>query len=167
MRTFATKEQEPDPLAAPLVTVIVPTRNRAQLLSTALESLVGQTLKGEFEVIVLDNGSTDDTKEVCDGYIDRLPHFQYLFVARPGLHEGRHAGLRAAKAPLLTFADDDIRAFPCWLEGIVKAFEQSQVGLVGGKNLPLWESPPPHWLWEKMVRTPHALGPKPGRAIYS
>jgi glycosyltransferase involved in cell wall biosynthesis len=143
-------------LASPLVTVIVPTRNRARLLSAALESLVNQTLTGEFEVIVVDNGSTDHSKEVCGKYAERLPHFQYLFAPRPGLHEGRHAGLRVANAPLLTFADDDITAFPSWLEGIVKAFELPQVGLVGGKNLPLWESPPPHWLWEKwfVPRTP-------------
>ncbi|HIB66519.1 MAG TPA: glycosyltransferase family 2 protein [Phycisphaerales bacterium] len=132
------------------ISVIFPTRNRASTLSKALESLLAQTMPlDRFEVIVADNGSTDDTAEICRNFSKQFPHFQYLFVAKPGLHQGRHAGMDAAGAPILTFADDDIVAFPSWLSGISEAFQDPSVGLVGGKNLPQWESNPPHWVWEK------------------
>lgn len=134
----------------PVISVIIPTRNRAKCLSLALESLVKQDLSsGEFEVLVVDNGSADETRETCTQYSQCFPQFQYLEAPLPGLHEGRHAGLKASSAPLLCFADDDIEAFPSWLSSVAEAFERGDVGLVGGKNLPKWESPPPHWLWEK------------------
>lgn len=132
------------------ISVIFPTRNRASTLDRALESLQAQEMPLEhFEVIVADNGSTDNTAELCRDFSKQFPHFQYLFVAQPGLHQGRHAGLKAANAPILTYADDDIIAFPTWLNGISEAFQDHNVGLVGGKNLPQWETTPPHWVWEK------------------
>lgn len=132
------------------VSVVIPTRNRSDVLKGALDSLLAQELPMEqFEVIVSDNGSTDSTEELCQAYSSNFANFQYLFVPRPGLHEGRHAGLRAARAPLITYADDDIIAFPSWLRCVVEGFQDSRVSLVGGKNVPKWESAPPHWIWEK------------------
>jgi hypothetical protein len=60
--------------------------------------------------------------------------------------------MKRAKADTLVYADDDIEAFPTWLEGIAEAFCDKQVVLVGGKNLPKFESEPPVWIrrmWEK------------------
>ena len=132
------------------ISVIFPTRNRASTLEKALESLLAQEMSSErFEIIIADNGSTDGTAELCQRFSKQFPHFQYLFVAKPGLHQGRHAGMQAAQAPILTFADDDIVALPTWLNGVFEAFQSNSVGLVGGKNLPQWESSPPHWVWEK------------------
>jgi len=51
------------------------------------------------------------------------------------LHVGRHLGLKKAQGDILVFADDDIEAFPTWLEGIAEAFEDPQIALVGVKNL--------------------------------
>lgn len=65
---------------------------------------------------------------------------------KPGLHIGRHAGLKAAQGKILVYADDDIRAFPTWLEGIAEAFKNPEVALVGGKNLPDFEIEPPDWV---------------------
>ncbi|HOJ14231.1 MAG TPA: glycosyltransferase, partial [Deltaproteobacteria bacterium] len=57
----------------PLISVVIPTYNRAELLEKSLESLTAQSLpKGRFEVIVIDDGSPDNTREVCEGFADRL-----------------------------------------------------------------------------------------------
>lgn len=67
------------------------------------------------------------------------------------MHVGRHLGLKMAESDILVYADDDIEAFPTWLEAIAESFQDSGVVLVGGKNLPKWESDPPDWIlkmWE-------------------
>jgi glucosyl-dolichyl phosphate glucuronosyltransferase len=135
------------------LSVIIPTRNRARYLEGALSSLRGQTYSTEsFEVLVVDNGSSDDTPEVCRSFGAFVPHFQYLYDSRPGLHIGRHLGLKRAQADILVYADDDIEASPAWLEGIAEAFHHEQVALAGGKDLPKFESEPPVWIdrmWRK------------------
>lgn len=126
--------------------VIIPTRNRASLLDACLQSLVDQALPAEqFEVIVVDNGSTDATAQVVEGYSSRL-QLRREFVDEPGLHAARHAGLRLARSDVLVFGDDDIVAGPSWVGSIVEAFADPCVALVGGNNLPLFEREPPAWL---------------------
>lgn len=131
------------------ISVIIPTRNRSLLLQKTLESLTMQTFSMEkFEVIVIDNGSIDDTKAIVESFDGQLK-LQYHYDDRPGLHVGRHDGMKLSQSNLLAFADDDIEAFPTWLEGIYESFQDSNTVLVGGKNLPKYESQPPFWILEK------------------
>lgn len=130
-----------------MISVIIPTLNRAVLLKKTLTSVCSQTLaKDKFEVIVVDNGSTDNTKEVVEKFRAALPNLSYVFEAKAGLHESRHRGLRESRNNILTFSDDDIEAFPTWLEGISETFQDDSVGLVGGKNIPAYETTPPSWI---------------------
>lgn len=135
------------------LSVIIPTRNRSPLLEKAIQSLIAQTYSpDDFEVIIVDNGSTDGTKGIFESYKAKLPNLTYIYEPSPGLHVGRHAGLEIARGDILVYADDDIEAFPTWLEGIAESFEDPSVALVGGNNLPRYESPPPPWtelLWNK------------------
>lgn len=135
------------------LSVIIPTRNRAKVLEKALQSIANQTLlQNHFEVIVVDNGSTDDTKSIVDSFVEKIDNLVYIYDDNPGLHIGRHRGLLAAKADILVYGDDDIEATPTWLEGVMESFEDESVALVGGKNIPNFESTPPDWildLWQK------------------
>lgn len=135
-----------------MISVVIPTRNRADLLSSAIQSLFSQTLgKNRFETLIIDNGSTDHTKEVVSQYKNQLPNLRYIHASEPGLHIGRHRGMREAKGDVLVFADDDIEATPAWLESYHRLFSDSQVAMVGGNNFPLFIQPPPNWLkclWE-------------------
>ena len=135
-----------------ILSVIIPTHNRCSLLQAALNSLEMQTLpRSDFEVLVIDNGSTDNTKQVVESAQQRLGNVRYFYEPTPGLHVGRHLGLKMAKSDILVYADDDIEAFPTWLEAIAESFQDPEVVLVGGKNLPKWESDPPDWIlkmWE-------------------
>jgi glucosyl-dolichyl phosphate glucuronosyltransferase len=143
-----------------MVSVVIPTRNRAPLLRAALLSLQQQTLASDrFEVLVIDNGSTDDTAAVVQEFVEQA-RVRYFFDPTPGLHVGRHRGLKEAASDILVYADDDIEATPTWLEAIEDCFRDDTVALVGGNNLPKFESAPPPWL-QKLWEQP-AYG---GRAI--
>lgn len=135
------------------LSVIIPTKNRSALLRQTLQSLIHQTYSQEnFEIIVVDNNSEDDTKEIAYDFMNKFRNIHYVFTQKPGLHEGRHAGLKNSNGEILVYTDDDIHAFPTWLEGIYESFLNERVGLVGGKNIPLYESVPPYWM-EKLWMT--------------
>jgi glycosyltransferase involved in cell wall biosynthesis len=140
-----------------MLSVIIPTRNRARRLAAALESLCHQTLEPEhFEVLVIDNGSTDTTHEVVQSFVGRIRQLRYYYDATPGLHVGRHVGLREAVSDVLVYADDDIEATPTWLAAIQDCFHDPRVALVGGNNYPRFESSPPPWL-DALWRQPSAF----------
>ena len=136
-----------------MISVVIPTRNRSDLLSLAIQSLLSQTLdKDHFETLIVDNGSADHTKEVVKKYINQLPNLRYIHAPEPGLHIGRHRGMREAKGDILVFTDDDIEVTPAWLESYHRLFSDSQVAMAGGNNFPLFVQPPPSWLkclWER------------------
>ena len=140
--------------------MVIPTRNRAGLLEDCLRSLCAQTLPAaEFEVLVVDNGSTDQTAEVTARFSGPL-QLRYVYEPKPGLHAGRHAGARSADSDILIFGDDDIVAHPTWVASVVDAFSDDRVALVGGNNLPLFEQTPPAWLqrwWQRRHRHGKAL----------
>lgn len=140
--------------------IIIPTRNRADLLARCLEALKQQTLAPEsFEVLVIDNGSTDHTASVANKYIDSL-QITCVCTPEPGLHNGRHAGLRLAKADILIFADDDVEAEPAWVEAVLETFQDPEIALVGGNNYPNFAVDPPAWMlhwWRQPKGRGHAL----------
>jgi glycosyltransferase involved in cell wall biosynthesis len=102
--------------AQPLATVVVPTRNRARYLRVALDSLASQELEGPFEVIVVDDRSTDETAEVAARQdVQRVR----LDPGAGGLNAARNAGIRAARSDLIALVDDDVIAPPGWLAAVI------------------------------------------------
>jgi len=131
------------------LSVIIPTRNRAETLLTTLLSIKEQTLdQSLFEVVVCDNNSTDNTAEIAKSFENKFLNFSYYKTLQPGLHVGRNKGFQEAKGDILVYADDDIEAFPEWLYTINEVFKDKNTVLVGGKNLPKWEVNPPKWVLE-------------------
>jgi glycosyltransferase involved in cell wall biosynthesis len=91
--------------ASPLVTVVIPTYNHARYLGCALQSVLGQTYKN-WEVIVIDNYSTDNTDEVMARFV--APNITYLKIHNNGvIAASRNAGIRAAKGEWIAFLDSD------------------------------------------------------------
>ncbi|MBI2824606.1 MAG: glycosyltransferase family 2 protein [Planctomycetia bacterium] len=117
----------------PLVSVIVPTFNRAQMLRDALETLVRLRTDGRFtyEVIVADNASTDNTREVAQRFESTVP-VRYVFCDRPGDGPARNQGLAAAHGDWFAFFDDDQLATPDWLLELFSAARMAQALVVGG-----------------------------------
>lgn len=91
----------------PLVSVIIPTYNRAALLPRAVESVAGQTL-ADWELIVVDDGSTDQTPKIAEGLAARFPHrFTYLQQVNGGASAARNRGIDAARGDFVAFLDSD------------------------------------------------------------
>ncbi len=91
----------------PRISVVIPTRNRASLLDTSLDSLSRQTLPAyDFEIIVVDDGSTDATADVCQAWSSRLP-LTRLAIQHSGIAAAKNLGVFAARSPILLFFDDD------------------------------------------------------------
>ena len=132
-----------------LISIIIPTLNRDKYLRECLISLVRQYFNiDQYEILVIDNGSVDNTK-VSTQTISSLfnnHHIRYIYEPEPGLLSGRHRGVLEAKSDILIFVDDDIEADPNWLSAIYESFQDPSVQLVGGRNLPKYETEPPEWL---------------------
>lgn len=144
------------------LSIIIPTRNRADVFFNTLKSIENQTLdQSLFEVIVCDNNSTDNTAGVASSFASKFQHFKYIKTLDPGLHVGRNRGFQEAKGEILVYVDDDIEALPEWLYSINTAFEDPAVMLAAGKNLPKWEEVPPDWalkMWEPNQNGDRVLG---------
>ena len=135
--------------ATPEVSVVLPTYNRAADLKRAVESVLQQTADPRvYEVIVVDNNSTDGTGQVLERLKARCPGQLRTVVERQqGVSHARNAGIAAALAPIVAFFDDDVRVAPDWIETIIRVFRDNpDTEVVGGKVLPDWPAPPPDWL---------------------
>ena len=147
-----TQNRGSDPLAVnqlPPIAVVICTYNRADRLLLALEALTKQTLPSQkFEVLVVDNRSTDDTSRVCQSFQERFANFSYVYEPIQGLSKARNTGWQTAQSPYIAYLDDD--AIPCeqWVEAILTVFEtvHPKPVSVGGPIYPLWEIPRPDWI---------------------
>lgn len=133
---------------APEVSVVLSTYNRAHVLPRALDSLAQQSFPPEcYEVLIVDNNSNDGTRQIGESFCARFSHFRYVFEPKQGLSHARNTGIRVARASLIAFTDDDVRASSDWVSTIAALFrEHPEVACVGGKVLPSWPGLPPRWL---------------------
>jgi len=117
------------------ISVIIVTFNRAASLKEALQSLSKQACRPD-EVIVVDNNSNDDTKEVVNCFEGPL-NIRYVFEEKRGIPFARNTGIKQARCEIVAFMDDDCRPRHDWLEELVKPFYQDpRIGQVGGEILP-------------------------------
>jgi glycosyltransferase involved in cell wall biosynthesis len=133
---------------APVASIIVCTRNRAQLLEPTLLSLLAERPSVGWELIVVDNASTDETAAVCMRCRDHIPdiRFEYLVEERLGLSHARNKGIAAAVGEYLLFTDDDVLVQSGWIDSLCVGFDEPNVLAVAGRILPHWPSAPPRWL---------------------
>src|SRR2546426_7700934 len=121
------------------ISVIMSTRNRARYLPDALSTLAAQQCDVPFEVIVIDNGSTDSTPAIVEAWCRSNQRFRTAREPRAGLSRGKNAGIRLARAPLLLFIDDDMGVDAHWIEAYRDLFARRRdvPMLAGGPIVPI------------------------------
>jgi glycosyltransferase involved in cell wall biosynthesis len=125
------------------------TYNRAGIVRTALESLCRQDYDASrYEIIVVDNNSTDDTRSTVEGFLDR-DNVRYCFEGKPGPSHARNAGWRLARGQYVGFMDDDARAPENWLTVADAVIKDRFPDIFGGPYFPYYTSERPAWFKEE------------------
>jgi glycosyltransferase involved in cell wall biosynthesis len=129
--------------------VIIPTHNRAALLPRALDSLLAADRPNglDVDVTVVDNRSTDNTREIVESYAPRFAgHLHYVYESKPGRSHALNAGITQTSGDLVGMIDDDEEVDVGWLRTIDAAFQDSATDFIGGPYLPRWGAARPAWL---------------------
>lgn len=132
------------------VTIAICTRNRAQVLDGALASVARMRIPEgiSWELVIVNNASTDDTETIIGKYANSLP-IRYHVEPRPGVSNARNRAVGAAAGTYMAWTDDDVLLDKEWLAAYLNAFRRwPEATLFGGRITPLLEEPVPDWLRE-------------------
>ncbi|HQF20600.1 MAG TPA: glycosyltransferase [Kiritimatiellia bacterium] len=144
----------------PSFTVCICTRNRVKYLGPTIESVLAQKVSsGAFDVLVVDNGSTDGTSEMIAARFGRgtCEPVRCIREEVPGLSRARNRAIAETIGDFIVFLDDDAIPEPGWLQAIVAGFGAAEIQVVGGAVVPAYEQAPPPW-WSariELVFAPH------------
>jgi glycosyltransferase involved in cell wall biosynthesis len=134
-------------MSAPTLSAIICTHNRADYLGAAVDSLLNQDFSGDFEIVVVDNASSDRTREIIESRAH--PRLRYVYEAVTGLSVARNTGAQSAQGEILAYLDDDAVASPQWLRILYNAYQTDEtLAVAGGKVTLIWPPgmTPPIWL---------------------
>jgi len=140
--------------STPMMTAVICTHNRAAYLAKALDSLLVQTAaQSTFRILVLDNGSSDTTRDVLEEALRRRPDVRCVREERLGLSIARNRAIAETATPYIAFLDDDAIASPLWVERLLQCFTRlsPRPVAVGGPIQLLWEAPRPEWLPDSLL----------------
>ncbi len=134
-------------------TVIIATYNRFADLRETLSSLAKVKTGERWEVIIVDNNSTDQTAKVIKEAAESFPvELIYLFEGEQGRSAALNAGIRASRGEIIVTTDDDVRIDPSWLDCAASGLDRLKSDYIGGRVLPIWGGPRPNWLPERSGR---------------
>jgi len=134
--------------------VIICTRNRASSLVDAIRSLLVQDFPSDaYEIVIVDNGSTDNTQQIVHEFAEEDVTCRYEFESVLGLPRARNSGAQASRGELLAYIDDDALADRGWLKAMVAAHLEAlgQLAVIGGKSELLWEGERPGWITDDLL----------------
>jgi glycosyltransferase involved in cell wall biosynthesis len=127
--------------------IVIATYKRAAVLADTLASLSHLRPDADWEVIVVDNNSPDNTREIVESAATSFPvPLRYAFEREQGRSAALNHGFRLATGAIVVTTDDDVRVEADWLTRIGGGLERLQCDYVGGRVVPLWDGRPPRWL---------------------
>ncbi|HWC00673.1 MAG TPA: glycosyltransferase family 2 protein [Bryobacteraceae bacterium] len=138
----------PETGAGLFISILLSTRNRASELRRALESLmIPANLSAEdWEIIIVDNGSSDHTAELCAEFAQRYPrHFRALSEPTPGKSRALNRALSHVRGEILALIDDDVICDPGYLAGLRKTFSDGFADIAQGRTFVDYHCPRPDW----------------------
>jgi glycosyltransferase involved in cell wall biosynthesis len=142
-----------------IISIILCTYNRGESLSKALQSLAASELPDsvEWEVVVVDNNSTDETRAVTEEFCRKYPtHFRYVFGPRRGKSHALNLGIQEARGDVLAFTDDDVTVERSWAQNLTASLKDDAWAGAAGRTLPAQPFCMPSWI---SPERPHALAP--------
>lgn len=137
----------------PFASVLVCTRNRSTDLTACCAGILAIDYPPErWELVIVDNGSTDDTRQVAEGVRQQAPdRVRVIEELELGLSAARNAAVRAARGEVLAFIDDDAFPAPGWLGALVEVLGRDDVYAAGGPVEPIFERSLPDWLDDRYL----------------
>jgi len=142
--------------ARPFVSIIIPTYNRAGMLGLTIDSFLAVDYpRSCYEIIVVDNNSSDHTAQVVKEYVDQADvSVRYFFEGRQGVHYARNSGALQAIGEYFYFTDDDMLADSSLLKELVSVFDldskiASATGMIQGR----FDDPPPRWVSKYLINS--------------
>ncbi|MBL9200215.1 MAG: glycosyltransferase [Opitutaceae bacterium] len=152
------------------VTVAIPTYNRAAFLRQTLAGIAAQQFPREhFEVLVIDNNSTDATRAVVAEFAHAKPAPRYILEPQQGLDYGRNRAIAEARGEVIVFGDDDILVQPDWLAQMAVPLladaATRRIGAIGGEVIPVFPDGLPDWVreWHAPLAFREGTGPLEAR----
>ncbi len=151
------------------VSVVIPTKNRAALVARTIDHIEAQTVStDEYEVIVIDNESTDDTRSVLEQKARIYPNLRIEVQEKPGAAATRNAGLRVAKGDLIVFIDDDVQAEPELLRAHIECQRRNPgASVIGAVTIPWGDTKEPFFRYLRDHRILNPYTPSKGPIDYS
>src|SRR5213594_2674164 len=142
----------------PKISVVIPTKNRSALLAETIERVESQTVpKDHYEVVIIDNNSTDDTRAVLEQKARIYSNFKFDFQKKPGAAATRNAGIRLATSDLILFIDDDVQAEPELVEAHLHCHSSNlNTSVIGAVSMPWGDTSDP---FLKYLRDHRILNP--------
>ena len=133
--------------------IIIPTYNRADELRETIHSVAGLEVDADWELLVIDNKSTDHTRAVVEAETGAFPAaLRYIFEPEQGRYAAINTGIRAAKGAIIATTDDDARVERDWLTRAAAGLDALGCDYVGGKVFPIWTGPRPDWIPDRPSR---------------
>jgi glycosyltransferase involved in cell wall biosynthesis len=137
------------------ISVVICTHNRSSLLADCINSLLNQNIDSEkFEILIVDNNSIDNTKEVATEFCKKYNNIKYFFEQTTGYSAPRNCGWKNASGKIVAYIDDDEIAAPNWIESILNTFQiEEEPDIIGGICKVTYDETPPEWFTESMGGT--------------
>lgn len=129
--------------------VVICTHNRVKYLRDAIQSVCDQEFASQdFEILVVDNASTDDTQRVILTFCESYPFVRYLAEPKVGLSHARNRGWQEAKGEYIAYLDDDAKASSHWLSAAHQVIREHSPEALGGPHRAFFDQPKPAWFKE-------------------
>jgi len=136
-----------------LISVVICTYNRDQAFEDTIRSFLEiRSEKIPHELLLMDNNSTDRTREIGERFASRYPWIRYVNEPVQGHPHSKNRAIRETRGEIVAFVDDDIYFFPEWLKAMASVFERRpEISCVGGRVVPHFETGRPSWAEDEML----------------
>jgi glucosyl-dolichyl phosphate glucuronosyltransferase len=141
-----------------MISVLICTYNRAEILSFCLDSFIRQTADPElFEVIVVDNNSADHTRRVVESFSGKIRHLRYVLEEQVGLSHARNRGYQEARFDWVSYVDDDAKAHSDFIQRALMVIKEYNFDGLGGICSPWYLETKPKWIPDEFGKSPKFL----------